>query len=146
MRIQRKHMKIEKIETGALFPAHGKVRFRKLEHGRAALIDGDFDGAVVVFDAKIEVIGAERFGDLAGLIRLEVVAQRHVLGLAAHEHDEADNGYDCGGGKAYVDAGAQRKLPPSLGDAHRELRGTPCRLQPWWPSGDTMAFGSFEAP
>jgi hypothetical protein len=31
-----------------------------------------------------------------------------------------------------------------LGEAHEGLRGTPCRLQGWWMSGDGVAFGSFE--
>ena len=31
-----------------------------------------------------------------------------------------------------------------IGEAHEGLRGTPCRLQPWWPSGDIVVFGAFE--
>lgn len=31
-----------------------------------------------------------------------------------------------------------------IGEAHEGLRGTPCRLQPWWPSGDKVVFGAFE--
>ena len=31
-----------------------------------------------------------------------------------------------------------------IGEAHEGLRGTPCRLQPWWPSGDNVVFGAFE--
>ncbi len=32
-----------------------------------------------------------------------------------------------------------------IGEAHDGLRGTPCRLQPWWPSGDNIVFGAFES-
>ena len=31
-----------------------------------------------------------------------------------------------------------------IGEAHEGLRGTPCRLQPWWSSGDEIVFGGFE--
>ena len=31
-----------------------------------------------------------------------------------------------------------------IGEAHKGLRGTPCRLQSWWPSGDEVVFGGFE--
>ena len=31
-----------------------------------------------------------------------------------------------------------------IGEAHEGLRGTPCRLQPWWSSGDDIVFGAFE--
>ena len=31
-----------------------------------------------------------------------------------------------------------------IGEAHGGLRGTPCRLQSWWPSGDEVVFGGFE--
>ena len=31
-----------------------------------------------------------------------------------------------------------------IGEAHEGLRGTPCRLQPWWSSGDDVVFGAFE--
>ena len=33
-----------------------------------------------------------------------------------------------------------------IGQAHVELRGTPCRLQAWWLAGDEVVFGGFEAP
>ncbi|MEN8235235.1 MAG: hypothetical protein ABFR89_09980 [Actinomycetota bacterium] len=33
-----------------------------------------------------------------------------------------------------------------LGEAHEGLRGTPARLQGWWSSGDSVAFGAFETP
>ena len=33
-----------------------------------------------------------------------------------------------------------------LGEAHEGLRGTPARLQGWWPVGDSVAFGAFETP
>ena len=32
-----------------------------------------------------------------------------------------------------------------IGEAHDGLRGTPCRLQPWWPNGDNVVFGAFES-
>ncbi len=32
-----------------------------------------------------------------------------------------------------------------VGEAHEGLRGTPCRLQPWWTNGDAVVFGSFES-
>lgn len=32
------------------------------------------------------------------------------------------------------------------GEAHRALRGTPCRLQPWWISADEVRFGRLEKP
>ena len=31
-----------------------------------------------------------------------------------------------------------------IGEAHEGLRGTPCRLQPWWSRGDEIVFGAFE--
>ncbi len=31
-----------------------------------------------------------------------------------------------------------------IGEAHEGLRGTPCRLQSWWSSGDDIVFGAFE--
>jgi len=31
-----------------------------------------------------------------------------------------------------------------VGEAHEGLRGTPCRLQPWWSGGDNVVFGAFE--
>lgn len=31
-----------------------------------------------------------------------------------------------------------------IGEAHDGLRGTPCRLQPWWSSEDEIVFGAFE--
>lgn len=31
-----------------------------------------------------------------------------------------------------------------VGEAHEGLRGTPCRLQPWWSSEDDIVFGAFE--
>ncbi len=31
-----------------------------------------------------------------------------------------------------------------IGEAHDGLRGTPCRLQSWWSSGDDIVFGAFE--
>lgn len=39
-------------------------------------------------------------------------------------------------------------LTPSArsGEAHRALRGTPCRLQPWWVEGSVVRFGNFETP
>jgi hypothetical protein len=37
-------------------------------------------------------------------------------------------------------------LAGRLGEAHRALRGTPCRLQPWWRDGDEVRFGAFEIP
>jgi hypothetical protein len=39
-------------------------------------------------------------------------------------------------------------LTPSArnGEAHRALRGTPCRIQPWWLDGSDVRFGSFETP
>jgi len=33
-----------------------------------------------------------------------------------------------------------------IGQAHVELRGTPCRLQAWWMMGDDVVFGGFETP
>ena len=33
-----------------------------------------------------------------------------------------------------------------IGAAHVELRGAPCRLQPWWIVDDTVVFGGFETP
>ncbi len=33
-----------------------------------------------------------------------------------------------------------------IGEAHGELRGTPCRLQAWWLIDDTVVFGGFEQP
>lgn len=33
-----------------------------------------------------------------------------------------------------------------LGSAHRALRGTPCRLQPWWYHGGELVFGHHERP
>lgn len=33
-----------------------------------------------------------------------------------------------------------------IGEAHGELRGAPCRLQPWWVVDGTVVFGSFEIP
>lgn len=32
------------------------------------------------------------------------------------------------------------------GEAHRALRGTPCRIQPWWLEEDGVHFGSHEQP
>lgn len=32
------------------------------------------------------------------------------------------------------------------GEAHRALRGTPCRLQAWWLEDLTVCFGKFETP
>lgn len=32
------------------------------------------------------------------------------------------------------------------GEAHRALRGTPCRIQPWWTDGTAIRFGSLETP
>jgi hypothetical protein len=32
-----------------------------------------------------------------------------------------------------------------IGDAHGKLRGTPCRLQPWWIADDDVAIGGFES-
>lgn len=39
-------------------------------------------------------------------------------------------------------------LAPShrLGEAHVALRGSPCRLQPWWLDDGEISFGSFETP
>ena len=33
-----------------------------------------------------------------------------------------------------------------IGEAHVELRGAPCRLQPWWLHDDEVVFGGFETP
>lgn len=33
-----------------------------------------------------------------------------------------------------------------VGEAHGELRGAPCRLQPWWVVDDRIVFGGFEKP
>ncbi len=33
-----------------------------------------------------------------------------------------------------------------MGEAHRALRGLPCRLQAWWEDGALISFGSFETP
>lgn len=33
-----------------------------------------------------------------------------------------------------------------LGDAHQELRGTPCTLQGWWVDDDDVHFAGFETP
>jgi hypothetical protein len=33
-----------------------------------------------------------------------------------------------------------------IGEAHTELRGTPCRLQAWWVVEDEVVFGGFEIP
>jgi hypothetical protein len=33
-----------------------------------------------------------------------------------------------------------------IGRAHPELRGVPCRLQPYWFSADGVDFGGFEIP
>lgn len=33
-----------------------------------------------------------------------------------------------------------------VGEAHTELRGTPCRLQAWWIVDDEVVFGGFETP
>jgi hypothetical protein len=33
-----------------------------------------------------------------------------------------------------------------LGEAHHELRGTPCTLQGWWIEGDRVHFAGFETP
>ena len=33
-----------------------------------------------------------------------------------------------------------------IGEAHADLRGAPCRLQPWWMIEDQVVFGSFETP
>lgn len=33
-----------------------------------------------------------------------------------------------------------------LGGAHHELRGTPCRLQPWWRDEAVVLFGALELP
>jgi hypothetical protein len=33
-----------------------------------------------------------------------------------------------------------------IGEAHTELRGTPCRLQAWWIVEDDVVFGGFETP
>ena len=33
-----------------------------------------------------------------------------------------------------------------LGEAHGELRGTPCRLQGWWFDDDDVQFTGFETP
>jgi hypothetical protein len=33
-----------------------------------------------------------------------------------------------------------------IGEAHTELRGTPCRLQAWWIVEDEVVFGGFETP
>ncbi|MEN8041151.1 MAG: hypothetical protein ABFR95_06565 [Actinomycetota bacterium] len=33
-----------------------------------------------------------------------------------------------------------------LGEAHTELRGTPCTLQGWWFDDDTVRFSGFERP
>ena len=33
-----------------------------------------------------------------------------------------------------------------IGEAHAELRGTPCRLQGWWVVDDEVVFGGFETP
>jgi hypothetical protein len=32
-----------------------------------------------------------------------------------------------------------------IGAAHGELRGTPCRLQPWWLVDGAVVFGGFES-
>lgn len=32
------------------------------------------------------------------------------------------------------------------GEAHRALRGTPCRIQPWWDVEEAVCFGAFETP
>ncbi len=32
------------------------------------------------------------------------------------------------------------------GEAHRALRGTPCRIQPWWAEGREVRFGRLETP
>lgn len=39
-------------------------------------------------------------------------------------------------------------LAPSVrnGEAHRALRGTPCRIQPWWVEGREVRFGRLETP
>lgn len=33
-----------------------------------------------------------------------------------------------------------------MGEAHRELRGAPVTLQPWWPDGESVRFGGPEVP
>ncbi|MGI9666409.1 MAG: hypothetical protein ACR2N2_04800 [Acidimicrobiia bacterium] len=33
-----------------------------------------------------------------------------------------------------------------LGDAHHELRGTPCTLQGWWIADDAVHFAGYEIP
>ena len=33
-----------------------------------------------------------------------------------------------------------------MGEAHTELRGTPCTLQGWWFDDDTVRFSGFERP
>lgn len=33
-----------------------------------------------------------------------------------------------------------------IGEAHAELRGTPCRLQAWWVIDNEVVFGGFETP
>lgn len=33
-----------------------------------------------------------------------------------------------------------------MGEAHRELRGAPLTLQPWWPDGESVRFGGPEVP
>lgn len=35
---------------------------------------------------------------------------------------------------------------PRLGEAHQELRGTPCTLQGWWIADDDVHFAGFETP
>jgi hypothetical protein len=82
-----------------------------------------------------------------GALRVVVSASKHVVEIVLDADVDAASlapavwALEAKGWHAVVLVALER-----IGDAHRELRGTPCRLQPWWPSGDTMAFGSFEAP
>ncbi|GMR02423.1 MAG: hypothetical protein BMS9Abin20_0758 [Acidimicrobiia bacterium] len=72
----------------------------------------------------------------ARVVEVVLDADSRIHALCDVAWTVADRGWRCN-----VLVGLER-----LGEAHTELRGTPCTLQGWWFDAETVRFASHERP
>jgi hypothetical protein len=82
-----------------------------------------------------------------GAIRAIVASEAHTVEVVLD--DDSPTHSLCDVAWIVADRGWHLNVLVSLdrlGDAHTELRGTPCTLQGWWLDDDTVRFAGYERP
>jgi hypothetical protein len=107
----------------------------------AAWIHLHYEGSVL----ESPLSDATGIDDLAGMA---IVAQRQGLIEWFPHEEQALDALAAPARAAAADGWTVGVVVPGIrmGEAHRDLRGAPVVLQPWWADGETVRFGGPEVP